>query len=96
MKDKLYLISDGLLQFKCPGCGYGHPFAIKPIAHPEGKVWEWNGSMSAPTFKPSLIINKDYPSALCHLVMTDGKIAFLDDCHHKLAGQTVDMLDVED
>ncbi len=29
----------------------------------------------------------------CHTFVTDGRIQFLDDCSHKLAGQTVDLPD---
>lgn len=31
----------------------------------------------------------------CHSFVTDGRIQFLGDCSHKLAGQTVDLPDVE-
>ena len=30
---------------------------------------------------------------ICHLFLTDGKIQFLPDCTHKLAGQTVELPD---
>jgi len=53
------------------------------------------GSYDKPTFQPSLLINKDkqgdYP--LCHTFITDGKIQFLVDCTHALAGQTIEMED---
>ncbi len=32
---------------------------------------------------------------ICHSFVTDGKIQFLSDCTHPLAGQTVEMLDEE-
>lgn len=32
----------------------------------------------------------------CHSFITDGKIQFLGDCTHELAGKTVDMLDIEE
>lgn len=32
---------------------------------------------------------------LCHCWVNDGKIQFLSDCTHALAGQTLDLLDVE-
>lgn len=37
----------------------------------------------------------DHPkfSTRCHCFVTDGKIIFLQDCSHELAGQTVDMVD---
>ena len=32
-----------------------------------------------------------FKCAMCHSIITDGKISFLSDCKHELAGQTVDM-----
>lgn len=74
-----------LYAFECPGCGYGHPFDVPR--------WTWNGSLSCPTFTPSLLCNKDDPKSRCHCVVTDGKIQFLDDCWHELRGKTVEMED---
>lgn len=88
---KLYKIGEGILVFHCPGCGYGHPFHIKASEHSTGQSWQWNGSMDASTFMPSLMINRDYPAQRCHSFVKDGKIQFLADCFHKLAGQTVDL-----
>lgn len=34
-------------------------------------------------------------SSVCHSFVTDGKIQFLDDCTHALAGQTVDLPDFD-
>jgi len=39
------------------------------------------------------MVNRDFPAARCHSIVTDGKIAFLTDCFHTLAGQTVDLPD---
>jgi hypothetical protein len=33
---------------------------------------------------------------VCHSYVTDGKIRFLDDCTHELAGKTVELEDVPD
>lgn len=33
--------------------------------------------------------------AICHSYVTDGKIQFLSDCTHKLAGQTVELPDID-
>ena len=87
---KVHFVGDGnigprggkLYVFHCPGCEYGHQFEVPG--------WGWNGSFDKPTFTPSLLVNKDFPEMLCHLYMTDGRIQFLQDCHHKLAGQTVE------
>lgn len=53
-----------------------------------------NGSMDKPTFRPSLLCNAG-SQAVCHSFVTDGRIEFLSDCHHALAGQTVDLPDWE-
>lgn len=55
--------------------------------------WTWNGSVDAPTLRPSL--RSRAPPIVCHSFIADGKIQFLDDCTHELAGQTMDLLDVE-
>jgi hypothetical protein len=94
---KLKKYSDSLYVFTCPGCGYDHPFYIVPQSRenrPDGTpapLWQWNGSMDKPTFTPSLLCNKDFPESRCHLFMTDGKIQFLNDCFHSLAGRTVEI-----
>lgn len=77
-----------LLVFHCPGCGYDHPFHVGYTGRPS---WTWNGDMVKPTFSPSLLVFKDEPTQRCHSFVTDGKIVFLSDCFHKLAGQTVDI-----
>lgn len=70
------------LWFNCPGCECTHAFHVPR--------WTWNGSMESPTFTPSLMCNRGTPTQ-CHSIVTDGKIQFLSDCYHKLAGQTVEM-----
>ena len=73
--------------FHCPGCQCDHALHVP--------FWTWNGSMEAPTFTPSLMCNRDDPATRCHSIITDGKINFCGDCHHALAGKTVDMPDWE-
>lgn len=100
MADKIHFMGEsnrgprgGLLYvFHCPGCNYGHPFEVDA---PNGEGWNWNRSLDKPTFTPSLLVNKDYPDRLCHSYVTDGKIQFLNDCRHQLAGQTVEIPDWE-
>jgi hypothetical protein len=84
-----------LLCFQCPGCNRRHGYRIKGT----GPVWDWNGSMDRPTFSPSLLVTypalEGIPQRTCHLFLTDGKIQFLSDCHHALAGQTFQLPAVE-
>lgn len=82
-----------LFVFHCPGCDYAHPFHV---GYTERPTWSWNGSMDRPTFSPSLLVFKDQPDRRCHSHVADGKIQFLSDCWHKLAGQTVEIPDWEE
>ena len=49
-------------------------------------VWTFNGDMERPTFSPSM---------LEHFFVRAGKIEYLQDCDHPMAGMTVDMVDVD-
>ena len=74
--------------FFCPGCECAHFFNTK--------TWSWNGSMDKPTISPSILmmggIREDTKGEdRCHSFVRDGRIQFLSDCSHKLAGQTVDI-----
>lgn len=98
---KLHLVDKerGLYVFHCPGCGYGHHLETKPYTDINGKahpVWQFNGDIDKPTASPSLLINKGWPEKRCHLFLRDGMIQFLSDCHHELAGQTVECPDWEE
>ena len=66
------------------------------------KGWSFNGNYDLPTFKPSILVrghkaldpndlSKGRRETVCHSFVTDGKIRFLNDCTHALAGQTVDL-----
>jgi hypothetical protein len=76
----------------CPGCQNDHAFTVGgPVgAQPR---WTFNGSFDRPSFQPSLLCNRDYPESRCHSFVTDGRIQFLSDCWHSLAGKTVDLPD---
>jgi hypothetical protein len=68
--------------FICPGCK--HPMHGFRITGPEPK-WSWNGNFDNPTVETR-----------CHLFIRNGKIQFLGDCTHELAGKTVDMVEFDD
>lgn len=78
--------------FYCPGCKEDHLFTVNS-SNPQHN-WTFNGSEDSPTFSPSLL----YPSKeiRCHLFLRDGKIQYLSDCGHELAGKTIDCPDFED
>jgi hypothetical protein len=74
-----------LYAFHCPGCHYGHHISVPR--------WTWNGSLDSPTVMPSLLVNGSDAASRCHSFVKDGRIQFLSDCFHSLAGQTVDLPD---
>lgn len=86
--------------FTCPACCEWHGVNV---AHPDRPRWTWNGNVDKPTFSPSLLVRtgravdpnwvpeEGDPPEVCHSFITDGRIQFLDDCTHDLAGQTVDL-----
>lgn len=78
--------------FECPACDSPHVIYTEGTERP---VWEWNRDMERPTFRPSILVR--YPrigtpnECICHSFITDGRIQYLDDCTHALAGQTIDL-----
>lgn len=69
--------------FYCPGCKCNHAFSTPH--------WKFNEDFDKPTVSPSLLSNRGHPNSQCHLFIVDGKLQYLHDCHHELAGKTVDM-----
>ena len=69
----------------CPACKWTHLF---------DKRWSFNGRFDKPTFKPSMLVNKDSSNKAvpkCHSYVTDGEIQFLSDCTHDMKGKTVEL-----
>lgn len=86
------------LAFECPGCGENHLVTVDG-----SRGWSWNGKQDLPTITPSILaqgfrFTKTEPSEsepyTCHSFVIDGRIQFLGDCTHALAGQTVDLPEV--
>lgn len=73
----------------CPGCQCGHLLDSR---------WKFNGDFENPTFSPSMLVNAHSPQLgkRCHSFVRGGRIEFLSDCEHELAGKTVDMVDFDD
>jgi len=84
-------LEGGLFRFWCPGCERAHAFDQR---------WTFNGDYEKPTFAPSLLCTAPYYGDMepyvCHSFVTDGRIQFLNDCTHKLIGQTVELPVVKD
>ncbi|WP_404711473.1 DUF6527 family protein [Sphingomonas sp. MMS24-J13] len=84
----------------CPGCESEHSLRIRT---PHGDNWSWNGNADRPTFRPSLLVRTcravdpsfvpepGDPPEVCHSYIIDGRIQFLADSTHALAGQTIDL-----
>lgn len=94
---KLRSSEGGGLLFWCPGCDGAHQVRV---GEGTGPRWGYNGNPDKPTFTPSVFVNAPgqyfNPGApSCHSFVTDGRIQFLSDCTHALAGQTVDMPDFD-
>jgi len=100
LSKKLRSAADGGLLFWCPGCDGAHQVKVGTGAGPR---WGYNGNPDRPTFTPSVLVrynglDADTPDGIpsvCHSFVTDGRIQFLSDCTHHLAGQTVDLPDFD-
>jgi hypothetical protein len=96
---KLIRDNEGTYLMWCPGCKFYHGLAVdKPSEN--GSRWSFDGNMEQPTFSPSLLVKVQFtdPSMktkVCHSFIRAGKIQFLTDCTHHLAGQTVDLPDID-
>lgn len=96
----------GELGFMCPGCKCRH-FINDELTDIEARVngtWTFNGDFDNPTIRASVLtrsyrkntdtLKYDIEIDRCHSFITDGKIEFLGDCHHSLAGQTVELPEI--
>jgi hypothetical protein len=88
-------VADGVLHgysFFCPGCDHGHIFYVAGSL-----VWTFNNDLELPTFSPSLLNtcenHPDPKQRRCHLVLTAGKLNYMGDCSHDLAGKEIDLPD---
>ena len=87
------------VSFFCPGCTSAHTILTSAGG------WGFNGDAERPTFSPSVLVTheavpeagddfKEWRTArACHSFVADGRIQFLTDSTHALAGQTVDLAD---
>lgn len=67
--------------------------------HMSSACWSFNGDMDKPTFNPSVLNTSNWGperrELRCHSYVTAGRIQFLPDCTHPLAGQTVDLPEID-
>ncbi len=90
----------GYITGTCPGCGTTHFFRTVPDG--DRPCWKFiNGDLNNPTFKPSLVEwwggdwTREGAAHRCHFFLTNGQLQFLADSLHDLAGQTVELPDIE-
>lgn len=78
------------LGYWCQGCEAYHSIVTEGAG-----AWGFNGNHDAPTFTPSVLTTYEHgPKRIkhvCHTFITDGRVQFLGDCTHALAGQTHDL-----
>ena len=80
--------------FHCPGCAqHDEPHSRLVRTHtfrdgPNG--WAYNGNGDKPTVSPSILVT-GHSKMRCHSFVRDGRIEFLSDCTHALAGKTVEL-----
>ena len=92
--------TDGIIvgyAFWCGGCNTTH---YVPIRGDHG--WGFNDDEANPSFVPSVLLTESKAAdghtimPRCHLYVTDGKLHYLSDCGHELAGQVVPMTDLDE
>lgn len=83
---------------RCPACdaedvGHGHLFAVRMGDGSPG--WDFDGNLERPTFSPSMLarckLGPEQRPHACHSFVRDGRIEYLSDCTHAMAGQTVEL-----
>lgn len=72
----------------CQGCNRVHRIRTGPG---DGPRWSFNGNAGRPTFSPSVRHTRGNAAGptVCHYVITNGEIAYCDDCTHPLVGMRV-------
>jgi hypothetical protein len=89
---KFHEIEPNYVVWHCPGCDTNHMVAVNGKKMENGAGWQWNGSFDSPTLAPSVLYNvgRSNPTEhLCHSLVKDGQMQFLDDCTHTMKGKTV-------
>lgn len=99
-------VEGGMLRFWCPGCDESHMVRVegqkpgwawngssdKPTFSPSILVRGVIKDLTDDQHRRIMAGEKiNLPEDVCHSFVTDGRIQFLGDCTHKLAGQTVDL-----
>ena len=81
----------GELGFYCPGCKQIHFLNDNETNAECVNRWDFNKDYERPTINPSYLTYYPDQTYRCHSFIRDGKIQFLPDCTHELAGKTVEL-----
>jgi hypothetical protein len=86
---------------ECSGCKSHHVIYVRQTRYGKsGPVWQFNNDLEKPTFNPSLLVRweegENFEKRVCHSFIRDGRIEFLSDCTHELAGKTVELPDMDE
>lgn len=87
-KVKLFPYAEGkqYVSIFCPACQLTHTINHSPAG------WGFNGDIDKPTFEGSIGFHgEDSGGFYCHSLVRDGRIEYLGDSQHAMAGQTVDL-----
>jgi hypothetical protein len=104
-RGKLRTIEGDRLGFWCPGCEEMHVVTVPPHPQPWGFNGNYDAPTFTPSVlvtgkamptddEAARIMAGDtieLKPVCCHSFVTDGRIQFLGDCTHRLAGQTVEL-----
>lgn len=105
---KIHDLSDGSYRFICPGCNCTHTLSDKWAFNGDNDKPTFSPSILVRTghyvpghedqcwckfYADRPDEEPDFKCSQCHSFVKDGKIQFLSDCSHELAGQTVDIPD---
>jgi Family of unknown function (DUF6527) len=79
------------LAFHCPACKTTHQVDLAK--------WQWNQDEHSPTINTSVNVrieptDKAIPVKICRSFIYDGKIEFMSDCTHSMAGQTPEIPEI--
>lgn len=85
----------GVYSFWCPGCNTRH-FVNTENEGYDHPIWGFNEDVDKPTITPSIKVTMPNHTTMgvddiCHSFIRDGKIEYLSDCTHELAGKTIEM-----
>ena len=99
---RVLVVADGNhYAFFCQACYSPH---VIPTG-PGQQGWHFDGNLEQPTFSPSILVRSGSaidptfrdepgdPPRVCHSFVRDGQIQYLGDCDHRLAGQTLPLVE---